>query len=81
MFINVFLTYSGKAKNCKDVKDSDPSSVSGIYWIEVDGEKLKVRCEMNSTSGGWTVSLFSCKYLITSIEQILLETYILYVYA
>jgi len=45
----------GKAKSCKNIKDLVPSSVSGIYWIEVDGEKLEVRCEMNSASGGWTV--------------------------
>jgi len=48
-------TVLGKGKSCKDIKDSDPSSVSGIYQIEVDGEKLEVRCEMNSASGGWTI--------------------------
>merc|ERR1719427_267210 len=49
------LVYSGKGKSCKDIKDVIPSSVSGIYEIEVDGEKLEVRCEMNIASGGWTV--------------------------
>ena len=29
-----------------------PSSVSGIYEIEVDGEKIPVRCEMNGNSSG-----------------------------
>merc|ERR1719427_433877 len=48
-------TVLGKGKSCKDIKNSDPSSVSGIYEIEVDGEKLEVRCEMNSASGGWTI--------------------------
>ena len=52
------------AKTCKDINDLVPSSASGIYWFEVDGEKLDVRCEMNQvidfggwTSGGWIVSL------------------------
>jgi len=49
------LAYSGNATSCKDIKDLVPNSVSGIYRIEVDGEKLEVRCEMNSASGGWTV--------------------------
>jgi len=44
-----------KPKSCKNIKDYIPNSVSGIYEIEVDGEKLEVRCEMNSASGGWTV--------------------------
>ena len=66
-------TYSGKAKSCKDIKGLVPSAVSGIYWIEVDGKKLEVRCEMNIASGGWTVSLLSSwKYLLTTIEQVLL---------
>ena len=61
-----------KPKNCKDIKDFVPSLASGVYEIEVDGEKLEVRCEMNSASGGWTVSLFSSwKYLTTPIEQVL----------
>merc|ERR1712183_355865 len=42
-------------KSCKEIKDSDPSATNGIYEIKVDGEKLEVRCEMNSASGGWTV--------------------------
>jgi len=49
------LVYSGMAKSCKEIKALVPSSASGIYEIEVDGEKLVVRCEMNSASGGWTV--------------------------
>merc|ERR1719427_1947696 len=49
------LVYSGKGKSCKDIKDVIPSSVSGIYKLEIDGEKLEVRCEMNIASGGWTV--------------------------
>ena len=52
------LVYSGKAKSCKKIKDLVPSLVSDIYKIEVDGEKLKVRCEMSRASGGWTVSYF-----------------------
>jgi len=52
---NKVLVYSGKAKSCKHIKELVPSSVNGVYEIEVDGEKLEVRCEMNSASGGWTV--------------------------
>jgi len=49
------LLFRTLPKSCKDIKDSHPSSVSGIYEIEIDGEKLEVRCEMNSAAGGWTV--------------------------
>ena len=49
-FICVLL--SGKPRNCNEVKDLDPSLPSGIYKIEVDGEVVGVRCEMNSASGG-----------------------------
>jgi len=49
------IIYSCKPKSCKDIKDLKPNSANGIYEIEVDGEKLEVRCEMNSASGGWTV--------------------------
>ena len=48
---------SGKAKSCKDIKDSNPSSVSGINEIEVDGEKLEIRCEIVGDQV-CTVSLF-----------------------
>ena len=44
-------------KSCKDIKDSDPSSVSGIYKIEIEGEKIEVRCEIVGDQA-WTVSLF-----------------------
>merc|ERR1719427_1043804 len=52
---NQVLVYSDKAESCKEIKEFIPSSVSGIYVLEIDGEKLKVRCEMNSASGGWTI--------------------------
>jgi len=48
-------TLLGRAKSCKEIKELFPNSVSGIYDIEVCGEKLEVRCEMNIASGGWTV--------------------------
>jgi len=52
---NKVASFSCKPKSCKDIKDSNPCAVSGIYEIEVDGEKLEVRCEMNSASDVWTV--------------------------
>ena len=60
--INIYIkikTYyvSGKGKSCKAIKDFDPSSVSGVYEIENEGGNIHVRCEMNTASGGWAVSL------------------------
>ena len=73
IFFILSLTFSGRAKSCKEIKYVVPSSVSGIYKIEVDGEKFVVRCEMNSTSGGWIVSFVSpYKNSITSIVKVLL---------
>ena len=43
-------------RNCKDFKYFYPSLTSGSYKIKVDGEIFKVRCNMDSPSGGWTVS-------------------------
>ena len=58
-YLNVsFLEFlfSGKSRNCKEIKDFDQSLPTGTYKIEIDGEILNVRCEMNSASGVWTVS-------------------------
>ena len=60
-FINKFMIFNFQAlspKSCNHIKCSEPSAVSGIYEIEVDGEKLEVRCQMNIASGGWTVSFY-----------------------
>ena len=51
--------FLAKIKNCKEIKDFDPSLPTGAYKIKIDGEIVKVRCEMKSASGGWTVSLFT----------------------
>merc|ERR1712183_1102693 len=45
----------GRPKSCKDITYFNPNSASGIYEIEVDGEKLEVRCEMKSPTDVWTV--------------------------
>ena len=46
-----------KSRSCKYIKDFHPNPPTGTYKIEIDGKILEVWCEMNSASGGWTVSL------------------------
>ena len=43
-------------RSCKDLKDLVPSLPTGTYEIDIDGEILEVLCDMDSASGGWTVS-------------------------
>ena len=43
-------------RSCKDLKDLVPSLPTGTYEIEIDEEIFEVRCDMDSASGGWTVS-------------------------
>ena len=58
--VQYFVCLAGyRPKHCKEIKDLVPSLPTGTYKIEIDGEIIKVRCEMNSASGGWTVSLFT----------------------
>ena len=59
------ILFSGKSRSCKDIKNFDQSLPTGTYKIEIDGEMVDVWCEMNSASGGWTVSLFY-KFLVIS---------------
>ena len=61
--------FLAKIKNCKEIKDFDPSLPTGTYKIQIDGKFLEVRCEMNSASGGWTVSLF-IKYLVSLLRYL-----------
>ena len=56
-FIKQNLLFLAKSRNCKDIYDFDRSLPTGTYKIEVYGEIFEVWCEMNSSSGGWTVSL------------------------
>ena len=47
----------GKGKSCKKIKDSDPTATTGIYEVDVRGEKIKLVCDMDISGGGWAVSL------------------------
>jgi len=45
----------GTTQTCKNIKDSDPSAVSGKYQVEIQGEIIELFCEMAVTGGGWAV--------------------------
>ena len=49
----------GTTKTCKSIKESDPSAVSGIYEVEIQGEIIELFCEMQSSGGGWAVSIYN----------------------
>ncbi|XP_066919733.1 uncharacterized protein [Clytia hemisphaerica] len=40
-------------KTCKDVKEICPHCKSGIYEMEILGEKTKAFCDLNTDGGGW----------------------------
>jgi len=45
----------GRGRSCKEIKDSDPSAVTGIYEVDVRGEQIELVCDMDIAGGGWTV--------------------------
>lgn len=48
-------TSSRPASSCKEIKEQNPSSPSGYYWIESSSEPLlRVYCDMTKTCGGIT---------------------------
>ena len=51
------LIYQDKARNCKEIKYFMPSSESGVHEIEVEVEKIQVRCEMIGKPDGLSVLL------------------------
>ena len=55
-FVHFFLIL-GTTQTCKNIKDSDPSAVSGKYQVEIQGEIIELFCEMAVTGGGWAVSI------------------------
>ena len=51
---NIQLT--AEAKDCKEIKASDPNAPSGIYRIKTTKGQLEIFCENDEDGGGWTVS-------------------------
>ena len=52
----------GTLKSCKEIKNSYWSAVSGIYEVEIEGEKVELYCDMDTSLGGWTVSIKIYEY-------------------
>ena len=48
---------SDKVGSCQEIEYYIPSAGTGFYEIEIEGKKIKVRCEMTGKTTGWTVSL------------------------
>ena len=65
----------GRGKSCKEIKDSDPSAVTGIYEVDVRGEKIQLVCDMDISGGGWAEVYIYVLYSIIGSFIILLKHY------
>ena len=55
--VNIDRVYGSReipAESCKDIKAKAAGSKSGFYYINVDGNVVKVYCDMVRDGGGWT---------------------------
>lgn len=55
----IFIGPGGNATDCFDIKQQNPSAVSGVYSITTRRTHtiLMVYCDMDTDGGGWTVCL------------------------
>jgi hypothetical protein len=47
-------TAGNPGKSCKQIKESNPASTDGLYWIAPAGKSFQAWCVMSILGGGWT---------------------------